>query len=148
VGEPLSMEISRRADSILCSRRSARLAEQLGFRDVALWEISIAVSELVTNVIKHAGKGALTATALSQPEPGIEILVEDEGPGIVDIEAVVVDGYSEGKLITWDGVRRRRGLGAGLGAVHRLMDEVEICNRPEGGVRVVARKYLTRTKRR
>jgi serine/threonine-protein kinase RsbT len=142
----IAMDIRRGADSIWCSRRCARFAERLGFRDAALWEISIAVSELVTNVIKYAGSGSLRITALEQPVTGVEIEVEDEGPGIQDIDLVVNDGFSEGRMLDPD-IKRgdRRGLGAGLGAVHRLMDEVEIANKPDRGARVVARKWLQPT---
>jgi len=139
----LSMEIRRVADSIWCSRRCARFAEERGFRDVALWEISIAVSELVTNVIKYAGEGVLRISAVENPTVGIEIAVEDEGPGIEDIEQVVVDGFSEGRMLGPDThPEERRGLGSGLGAVHRLMDQVEIANKLDRGARVVARKWL------
>lgn len=147
VGASCAMDIRRAADSIWCSRRCARLAEEAGFRDAALWEISIAVSELVTNVIKYAGKGTLILRRLDAPKPGIEIEVEDEGPGIHDVGQAVIDGYSQGRMLDRDERSRgRRGLGAGLGAVHRLMDEVEIANRPEGGARVVARKFLATDK--
>jgi len=145
----LTLDIGRAADAIWCSRRCARFAEQVGFRDAALWEISIAVSELVTNVLKFAGTGVITVTALSAPKRGIEVVVEDSGPGIQDIEQVVIDGYSEGRLLSQDKwPQRRRGLGAGLGAVHRLMNEVEISNRPDRGARVVARKWIGVEKKR
>lgn len=139
----LSMDIRRAVDSIWCSRRCARFAERLGFRDAALWEISIAVSELVTNVIKYASRGTLRISAVEQPRIGVELEVDDEGPGIQDIDQVLIDGFSEGRMLGPD-VRpeERRGLGAGLGAVHRLMDEVEISNKPDRGARVVARKWL------
>jgi serine/threonine-protein kinase RsbT len=138
-----TMDISRDIDAIWCSRRCARFAEAVGFADAALWEISIAVSELVTNVLNYAGRGRITIRQLVAPKPGVEITVEDEGPGIEDVERVVVDGYSEGRGDQPDqSGPRRRGLGAGLGAVHRLMDQVTIENRPTGGVRVVASKLL------
>ena len=137
------MDIRRDADSIWCSRRCARFAEKQGFRDTTLWEISIAVSELVTNVIKYAGQGVLSISSLAPPTVGVEVVVEDAGPGIQDIDQVVIDGFSEGRMLGPDTrPDERRGLGAGLGAVHRLMDEVEISNKPDRGARVVARKWL------
>lgn len=49
------------------------------------------------------------------PKKGIEIVAEDKGPGIPDIEMAMQDGYSTSK-----------GLGQGLPGTKRLMDEFEI----------------------
>jgi anti-sigma regulatory factor (Ser/Thr protein kinase) len=38
--------------------------------------------------------------------------------------------------------RGRRGLGIGLGIVSRLMDDLVLENRAQGGARVTARKWL------
>jgi serine/threonine-protein kinase RsbT len=139
-----SVEISRDIDAIWCSRQASRFAQEMGFRFNESWEIAISVSELTTNVLKFAKTGVLTFCRVESPRLGVEITVEDEGPGISDIEAALIDGYSEGRLLAeekW--IRERHGLGTGLGAVRRLMDELEIENKPEGGVRVTAHKWLT-----
>lgn len=137
------LEISRDIDAIWCSRRATRFAERMGFPFNEAWEIAISVSELTTNVLKFAKTGTLTICCVESPQPGMEIVVEDEGPGIDDIEAAVVDGYSEGRLLAEEGWNReRRGLGSGLGAVGRLMDQLQIENKPEGGVKVTAFKWL------
>ena len=117
----------------------------MGFSQHKAWEISIAVSELVSNVIKHAGTGMLRLFELSGTGDGIEIEVEDSGPGIPDIQSSLIDGYSEGRLISEDELRRARGLGTGLGAIMRLMDEVKIENRKSGGTRVSAKKWIRYT---
>ena len=78
--------------------------------------------------------------------PGIpfipkQVLVEDAGPGIADPDLALADGYSEGRFL--DGTQATlRGLGAGLGAVQRLMDELTIVDGPGGGAQIVARKWL------
>lgn len=116
----------------------------MGFADKAAWEVAITISELVSNAIKFAGEGTLSLVALSQPRPGLEIRMADRGPGLADFEAALQDGYSEGRDLTdpeqqtWP----RRGLGSGLGAVKRLMDELEAEHPAEGGLVVVARKFL------
>ena len=139
----LSMDIRRAADSIWCSHRCAYFAQQMGFSPTAQWEITIAVSELVANVAQYAGEGVISIEKVSEPRDGVEIVVEDEGPGIPDIDLAKIDGFSEGRMLDPDSRHGgRRGLGSGLGAVHRLMDEVEIANRPERGARVVARKWI------
>ncbi len=136
-------QISRDSDAIWCSRQATVLAQDVGFDSTAIWEIAISVSELVTNVLKYAGKGTISLLRLEEPKvDGIEIIVEDEGPGIADIESAITDGYSEGRNAQDIPIADRRGLGSGLGAVQRLMDDVRIENRPEGGVKVTARKNL------
>lgn len=139
----LRFEISTEVDSVWCSRMCADAAAGIGFGGREIGAIAIAVSELVTNALKFAGGGTLSLRAITSPRNGIEIVVEDHGPGIDDPAAARVDGYSEGHLLEpEDYAHRTRGLGAGLGAVTRLMDEVEIESPQGGGARVVARKWL------
>jgi serine/threonine-protein kinase RsbT len=138
-------DIRQENDSIWCSRQCAHLAKRLGFDDTDVWEICIAASELVTNVLKYAGRGTLTLTVLPGEAPALEIVVEDDGPGIQDIAVAVRDGVSEGRtVLERPDPRTRRGLGAGLGAVQRLMDDVVIENRVPHGVKVTARKRAGR----
>jgi len=139
----LEMRILGVADSLWCGSRCADLAGAIGFEGRALAEIAVVVSELVTNALKFAGAGVVRARRVDAPRRGIEIAVEDRGPGIVDPAAATVDGFSEGRLLApEDYAHRTRGLGAGLGAVARLTDELRIDSPPAGGVRVVVRKWL------
>jgi serine/threonine-protein kinase RsbT len=138
-----SVTIAQESDSIWCSRGCLALARTLGFNRQQAWEISIAVSELVTNIVKHATKGMLYVFEISGERNGLEIVAEDSGPGIADITFALADGYSRGRFASCDNpLRDRRGLGTGLGAVSRMMDEVRIENREAGGTRVAASKWL------
>ena len=120
-------------------------AAYLGMTDRDIWSLAIAVCELCSNVLKFAGGGTVHIDQMDYPKPGLRIVVEDEGPGIDDIESALKDGFSEGRLIAErDGTVRLRGLGAGLGAVQRLMDTLHVENREEGGLRVVTEKFLQR----
>ncbi len=70
--------------------------------------------------------------------------MEDRGPGIEDVELALQDGYSQGQPVEERPPHRPRGgLGQGLGAAQRLLDELEIAPHPEGGTRITGRKYLT-----
>lgn len=144
VAGEVSIELRAQCDTLFSSRICYQLGEEIGFSSRDLWEISIAVSELVVNVLKFAGKGILRVRLLPQPRPGIEIEVVDQGPGITDVEAVLVDGYSEGRLLNADNISSlgRRGLGGGLGAVKRFTDELTINSSPGKGTRVLACKWL------
>ena len=61
---------------------------------------------------------------------GVELTLEDNGPGITDIEQAMQEGY------TTSG-----GLGLGLPGTKRLMDEFEIASEVGRGTRVTVRKW-------
>ena len=65
---------------------------------------------------------------------GIEVVCKDDGPGIPDVKLAMQDGF------TTNG-----GLGGGLPAVERLMDEFEIASTVGGGTRIAARKWKAGT---
>jgi serine/threonine-protein kinase RsbT len=136
--------LTQHEDSYWCSARGKKVALSLGFDTQAAWAVAITISELLSNAIKFAGAGTLSLVALHDPRPGLEIRMADEGPGLEDFQASLRDGYSEGKDLSdpEQHVWPRRGLGAGLGAVKRLMDELEAIHPEEGGLVVIARKFL------
>ena len=124
--------ISSRADVERARRAARMLALDLGFSRDDAERVTLAVSELATNLLKYAREGRMAATAISGTRPGIQIESQDTGPGIADIPSAMVDGYSTGG-----------GLGGGLAGVQRLMDSVEI-ERSQKGTHVTARKWLLR----
>jgi serine/threonine protein phosphatase PrpC len=74
------------------------------------------VSELASNLVRHAQGGTLTVEKVNRNgRPGISIESVDHGPGITDVEQAMTDGFSTAG-----------GLGCGLGAVNRLMDRFDI----------------------
>jgi len=123
--------------SVALARRAAKLfAERLGFDATAREEISLAMTELATNILKYAPGGKLTLSQVAGPERhGLEIQSQDTGPGIPDVEQAMADGFSTG------GSR-----GAGLGAVNRLMDQLDISSHRGRGTRIVCRKWLRQYK--
>jgi serine/threonine-protein kinase RsbT len=113
-----------------------------GVRDE--WCVAIAASEAATNAAKFADGGRLSVRLLLRPRACLEIVVEDRGPGLPDVERALADGFSEGmdRVVALAAGRRGRGLGMGLGAIRRAMHELEIAPRQGGGTRLVARRYL------
>ncbi len=106
------------------SRRLIRtLANELGFSTKEIEELAIAVSELASNLVKHAAGGGLLTVTPVEDERGLGIRLEslDNGPGIVDFEQAIANGFSTAGS-----------LGCGLGAVNRLCDEFEIQPRVDG----------------
>jgi anti-sigma regulatory factor (Ser/Thr protein kinase) len=74
------------------------------------------------NVVCHAEKGTLHFAIL--PE-ALKIVVEDQGPGIPDIELAMQEGYS-----TAPPEIREMGFGAGMGLpnMKKNTDELNICS--------------------
>ena len=104
----------------------------MGFASQDCEEIQIVVSELASNLIRHASHGTIQLGELrSEDRAGIEIISQDEGPGIADIEQAMTDGYTTSNS-----------LGLGLGTVNRLMDDMEVSSGPVAGVRVVCRRWV------
>jgi anti-sigma regulatory factor (Ser/Thr protein kinase) len=129
---PQTLEVLHES-SVSAARRAARtLAESLGFDPTACEEIALVMTELTTNLIKHARGGNLTLTPLDDAgRVGLELESRDTGPGIDNIERALGDRYSTA------GTR-----GTGLGAVNRLMDELDITSERGRGTRLVCRKWV------
>jgi serine/threonine-protein kinase RsbT len=128
-------------DRFACAARVLRFAEDAGFDARRAREIALCVSELASNAARHGGGGTLTVTMLTDPRAGLEITCVDGGPGIDDPKSALVDGWSRGRHLGPDDPRFE-GLGAGLGAVLRLSDDIEIRAASGGGAVVRARKWL------
>jgi anti-sigma regulatory factor (Ser/Thr protein kinase) len=106
-------------------------ARALGFPLDESERLALVASELATNLVRHGGGGTLAlAPVRAGHRSGIQIVAEDAGPGIADVDRALEDGYSTSG-----------GLGLGLGTVHRLMDELEIGARPGGGTRVACQRW-------
>jgi anti-sigma regulatory factor (Ser/Thr protein kinase)/serine/threonine protein phosphatase PrpC len=127
-----TLPVTISADSAVAEQNVRRIASQLGFEKKAEEELALVVAELASNLIKHAGRGTLTLSVVqSDGNYGIEIIAEDHGPGIADIEQSLADGYSTAGS-----------LGYGMGTVNRLMDEMEIGSSAESGTRIVCKRWL------
>jgi len=122
----------RLESDILAARQHGReVAERVGFTGSDLALIATAISEVARNIVVHAGGGAIMISELSDGRPGIEIVARDDGPGILDVELAMQDGYS-----TVDS------LGLGLPGARRLMDEFTIESQEGHGTTVVMRKWI------
>ena len=130
--EAVALRVTNALECRAASNAAKRLARNIGFGSVACEEISVVASELASNVVRHAGGGEITASPVEGPgKTGIQIFAEDQGPGIVDVELALKDGYSTAG-----------GLGVGLGAVNRLMDELQFSSGRHGGLRVVCQRWI------
>ncbi|VVO56122.1 hypothetical protein PS876_00548 [Pseudomonas fluorescens] len=112
------------------ARRTAqRLAEQHGFSESDAGRVALVVTELASNLLKHAGRGELHLRVLPrQGDAGIELLAVDRAKGF-DLEACLTDGFSTGGT-----------QGIGLGAVSRQADVFDVYADHRGAV-LLARLY-------
>lgn len=121
------------ASQISEARRAAlRMAETLEWDETSAGRLAIVLTELSTNLVKHAMRGRihLRIDEDAAAESGIEILSIDEGPGIPDVDQSLADGYSTAGT-----------HGTGLGAIARIADEFDIYSLPKRGACMVARVY-------
>ena len=122
----------RLESDILAARQHGReVAEQVGFSGSDLALIATAISEIARNIVVHAGGGAIMISELADGRTGIEIVARDDGPGILDIDLAMQDGYST-----------VASLGLGLPGARRLMDEFTIESQEGHGTTVVMRKWI------
>lgn len=130
---PQVIEVSEAGDVGKARQASKTIARALGFGPVEREEVGIAVTELASNLLKHAGEGRLTLLPIRESDRvGIQIESVDNGPGIENIEQAITDGFST-----------VGSLGYGLGAVNRLMDDFDIASRGGGqkGTRIVCQRW-------
>lgn len=123
VEEPAEVGRARRA--------ATALADQLGFTAARGAEIGLAVTEVGTNLLKHATQGVvLIRSVRGEREAAVEIVAVDRGPGISDLDLARQDGQSTTGT-----------LGLGLGAVARLATTCAMTSRPGLGT-VLAARFL------
>jgi anti-sigma regulatory factor (Ser/Thr protein kinase) len=90
--------------------------------------VAIAVTEMATNVLKHAGRGKVICEPIGDNgSRGVRILALDAGPGIRDLSTALQDGYSTAGT-----------AGNGLGAVKRLATYFDVFSLPDNGTCVLA----------
>jgi anti-sigma regulatory factor (Ser/Thr protein kinase) len=137
-----AIPIRLRGDAECAAQEAKAFAMKAGFGARAQWEVSIVASELATNALKFAGEGEVRLRHVAHPREAIVVEVVDGGRGISDVRAALVDGFSEGAMLSVDRPRHeQQGLGVGLGSVQRLMDTVEIETDATHGTRIVAWKF-------
>lgn len=95
-------------------RHASRLAQARGWSEVDAERAAIVVTELGTNLAKHARGGELLIAA-RDPLQDIEVIAVDHGPGIADVDRAMRDGFSTCAT-----------PGAGLGAIARQSESFEI----------------------
>jgi serine/threonine-protein kinase RsbT len=121
---PLLVQI-RVEDDIARARSEARdLASVMAFSVVGRTRLVTAVSELARNIVLYAREGQIELLPVASPA-GITVTASDRGPGIANLEQIMVGDY-----------KSRLGMGLGLRGVKRLADRFEIHTAPGQGTTV------------
>lgn len=112
-------------------QKGRELAKQLGFVSTDLALIATSISELARNIVLYAKNGEIVLHVIEDGfRSGIAVSARDEGPGIIDVEQALSQGYSTSGS-----------LGLGLPGVRRLMDEFDIVSQPGRGTTVTVKKW-------
>jgi anti-sigma regulatory factor (Ser/Thr protein kinase) len=112
-------------------RTAAALAARLGFNEEEQGKVALVASEAAKNLVAHAREGQLLLRELhAGAHTGVELLAIDKGPGMVDVDRCMQDGYTT----TGTG-------GSGLGAMRRQSALFDIHSVPGMGTVVLAQLW-------
>lgn len=102
----------------------------IGYPSNVIRRLSIAVYEAEMNVVMYARRANIT---LKLDPRKVQVVFDDRGPGIPDIELAMQEGYS-----TATDQMRERGFGAGMGLpnIKRNTDELLITSEVGRGTRL------------
>ena len=128
--------ISEQSEILHMRREAEALAKGLGFSPEDCGRLAIIATELATNLLKHAGHGEiLLGLSENTSVPCVELIALDQGPGMVDVDACLVDGYSTAGS-----------QGTGLGAAKRQATSFDIYSGLNLGAAVHVRVCPSKTK--
>ena len=109
------------------ARHAAReMARLLSFDEAATERAAIVVTEVCTNLLKHAGGGSISLSG--DGEHGIDLLAIDRGPGMANLRECLADGFSTTGT-----------AGNGLGAIGRLSEYSDAYSQTGRGTVIFAR---------
>ncbi len=129
-----TLSITSESDIVTARTTIREVVTDCGFGLTDATRIVTAVSELARNVYLYADEGEMRWTIRRDNDSDrewIEIVFDDDGPGIDDVDEALGEGYS-----TSDG------MGYGLSGSQKLMDEFDIESSADHGSTVIVRKYL------
>jgi serine/threonine-protein kinase RsbT len=120
------------SDDIVTARQAGHeLARALGFSLTDVTMIATAISEIARNITSYAGRGEIRVGVQDREERrALVVRADDQGPGIVDVDRALEEGYSTGS-----------GLGLGLPGARRLMDRLIVDSVPGRGTTIEMWKW-------
>ncbi|UTF52514.1 anti-sigma regulatory factor [Natronosalvus rutilus] len=132
VSEEGVLEIASESDIVTARTTIRNVVSNVGFGLTDTTRIVTAVSELARNIYLYAEVGTMRWRVRSEGSRRVvEIVFDDDGPGISDVDRALEEGYSTSS-----------GMGHGLSGAQKMMDEFEIDTSAETGTTVTIRKYV------
>jgi signal transduction histidine kinase/CheY-like chemotaxis protein len=126
--------VRRERELVLARKQARKVAQQLGFDVQWQTRLATAVSEIVRNAVRYAGGGDLEFSVDLETPQVLWIRVSDDGPGIPQLDDVLMGSY-----------RSTTGLGMGIVGTKRLVAEFDIETGPGRGTEVRLGQPLPRT---
>jgi serine/threonine-protein kinase RsbT len=123
----------RSGEDVVKARQIVRSrAIDVGFSLVEQTKIVTAASELARNTVIYGGGGEMRIERVFEGprRSGLRLTLEDQGPGIADIELALRDGFTTGN-----------GLGLGLSGARKLSHQFDIWSKPGEGTRVTITRW-------
>jgi len=102
-------------------RHCAHAIGDWGWSEEDAGRLSLVVTELGTNLVRHAVQGQLWM-AFKPAWREVEVIALDKGPGMADVQRSLTDGVSTGS----------GSPGTGLGALRRMADDFDVHSSPQG----------------
>ena len=118
------------------SSQVKKILKRLNVESQVVKRIAVALYEAEVNIVAHAYRGTILVDIDGTK---IRIVLQDEGPGIGDIELAMKEGYS-----TASPKVREMGFGAGMGLpnMRKNADRLHITSKPGAGTCVEIVTYL------
>jgi len=122
----------------VASSQLKKILKQLNIDFRLIKRIVVALYEAEVNVVAHAYHGSIYVDIDTSK---IIIVIEDEGPGISDIDLAMQEGFSTASQQV-----REMGFGAGMGLpnIKRNSDELNITSNPGSGTRLQMLHHLNK----
>ena len=115
-------------------RATMKLAGLLQLNDQQASAAALIVTEMGTNVLKHAKTGTIVVQAIgTNGATGLQILAIDKGPGIKDITTALMDGWSTSDT-----------LGGGFGAMRRLSTVFDVYTQAGNGTVILCEMWKSK----
>lgn len=138
IGIPITIHVIKEYHVALARQRAKALAEVAGLKGVMISYLTTSVSEVASNLFFHTPRGGtIQLVAVKRDnEVGVELISQDQGPGIPDLALAMKDGFST-----------NGSLGGGLPGVKRMTDEFDITSTVGVGTTIVARIWQPQPER-
>ena len=131
----VDIRVSERTDIAEARRAAVRLARELGFEEHAEAKLALVVTEIASNLVKHAQSGRVLLSPVKSAggQRGMDVFGIDKGPGMRDFARCAQDGYSTAGS-----------PGTGLGAIIRQSEQFDVYTREGSGTVIRARCMATK----